>query len=718
MIQANPDRILLPAGLLTSGADPAVQLALLAAIVESSDDAIISMTLDGRVVSWNAGAARIFGHSPQEAIGQSITLIVPPELHTDEQRILEEIRSGRRIDHYDTVRVTRDGRRIDISLTVSPVRDARGVIVGASKVARDVSERKGAERALRESETLLTAETQALTRLSKLSARLWRSRQLAEGLDEMLAAVCELLGADKGNAQLLDGSSKVLSIVAQRGFEPDFLTFFARVTDSDDSACALALRLVERVIIEDTETEPSFAPLRASARAADFRAVISSPLVGSDGACLGIVSTHFRAPYRPSARELERLDLYLRQASDFIQRCRLEQSLRQSEQALREADRRKNEFLALLAHELRNPLAPIRYAVAAANKPGRTAEQQRRAEEVIDRQVTHMSRLLDDLLDISRITRGTLELKRSRTELSSVIAAAIETARPLIDAKGHELSLELPRHPVQLEADAVRLAQVFANLLINAAKYTDPGGQIRLCAAQQGAEVTVTVRDNGIGITADSVPHLFTLFSQPHRARGHPQDGLGVGLALVRGLVALHGGHVMVDSGGEGRGSEFIVRLPLGKPNRQAVAAPAPAADDSRASALRILVVDDSRDAADTCATLLELSGHHVEKAYGGFRALEIAAEFRPQVVLLDIGLPDIDGYSLARSIRAEPWGADTLLVAVTGWGHEDDRRRALDAGFDRHLTKPVAVEALDALLGSLRLPAPALSERGAQQSV
>jgi PAS domain S-box-containing protein len=720
MRQANPDRILLPARLLTSGNDPAVQRALLAAIVESSDDAIVSMTPEGRIVSWNAGAVRIFGYAPEEAIGQSVTLIVPPELHSDEQRILEEIRSGRRIDHYDTVRVTRDGRRIDISLTVSPVRDARGVIIGASKVARDVSERKRAERALRESEALLSAETQALTRLSKLSARLWRSRQLAEGLDEMLAAVCELLGANKGNVQLLDGRSKVLSIVAQRGFEPHFLTFFARVTDSDDSACALALRLGERVIVEDTETDPSFAPLRSSARAADFRAVISSPLIGSDGACLGIVSTHFRAPYRPGARELERLDLYLRQASDFIQRCRLEQSLRESEQALREADRRKNEFLALLAHELRNPLAPIRYAVAAANKHGRTAEQQRRAEEVIDRQVAHMSRLLDDLLDISRITRGTLELKRSRTELTSVIGAAIETARPLIDAKGHKLSLELPRHAVQLEADAVRLAQVFANLLINAAKYTDPGGEILLCAAQEGAEVTVAVRDNGIGIPAESVPHLFTLFSQPHRSRGHPQDGLGVGLALVRGLLALHGGGVTVHSDGEGRGSEFIVRLPLGKPMRQAIAepAPAPAGDDSRAATLRILVVDDSRDAADTCATLLELSGHHVEKAYGGFRALEIAAEFRPQVVLLDIGLPDIDGYTLARSIRSEPWGAEMLLIAVTGWGHEEDRRRALDAGFDRHLTKPVAVEALDALLGSLRLPAPALSERGAQQSV
>lgn len=503
--------------------------ALLAAIVESSDDAIVSKTLEGRILSWNAGAARIFGYEAAEVIGKPITIIIPPELHDEERQILEQVRSGRRIDHFDTVRVTKDGRRVDISLTVSPVRDARGAVIGASKVARDITERKRAE------------------------------------------------------------------------------------------------------------------------------------------------------------------------------------------QALRDADRRKDEFLAMLAHELRNPLAPIRYALAAARMPGRTAEQRRRAEEVVERQVAHMSRLLDDLLDVSRVTRGTLVLKKSRTELTSVIGAAIETARPYIDAKQHRLSLELPTQPVQLEADAVRLAQVFVNLLINAAKYTDPGGDIRVRATQLANEVLVAVRDNGIGIPPAVMPRLFTLFSRADPSGARTPEGLGVGLALVRGLIALHGGAVTASSEGAGRGSEFTVRLPLGLAMADTADEEPRSGDDPSGALCRILVVDDSRDAADTCATLLELSGHRVQTAYSGRRALEIGSTFHPQALLMDIGLPDIDGYQLARTIRASSWGRDILLIAVTGWGQEDDRRRALEAGFDHHLTKPAEAEALDALLRAHGAAPPAASQQPAQ---
>jgi PAS domain S-box-containing protein len=509
--------------------DYSVQLALLAAIVASSDDAIVSKTLDGHIQSWNAGATRIFGYQSDEVIGKPITIIIPPELHDEERRILEKVRSGERIDHFDTIRLTKDGRRIAISLTVSPIRDSRGTIVGASKVARDISERKAAEQALRASE----------------------------------------------------------------------------------------------------------------------------------------------------------------------------QRLRASEEALRDADRRKDEFLALLAHELRNPLAPIRYALAMNKKEGRTSEQQRRAEEIIERQVTHMSRLLDDLLDVSRITRGTLELKRTPTELTLIIGSAIETARPILDAKHHALSLDLPEEAVRLEADPVRLAQVFSNLLINAAKYTDPGGQIQLRATQQAGELTIAVRDNGMGISQDMMPRLFMLFSQAPSALGRAEGGLGVGLSLVRGLIALHGGSVKALSEGPGRGSEFIVRIPvgapLGAPEIEATSdVPVPGAG------LKILVVDDSRDAADTCAMLLELSGHHVQTAYTGQRALELAETFRPHVLLLDIGLPDLDGYQLAKKVRATSWGRGAVLVAVTGWGQEQDRRRAFDAGFDHHLTKPIAADTVESLLQSL----------------
>jgi PAS domain S-box-containing protein len=501
-----------------------VQRSLLAAIVESSDDAIVSKTLEGRILSWNAGATRIFGYEPDEAIGKPITIIIPPELFEEERQILAKISRGERIDHFDTIRLTRDGRRIAISLTVSPVRDANGTVIGASKVARDVSERKRAELALKH-----------------------------------------------------------------------------------------------------------------------------------------------------------------------------------SQEALREADRRKDEFLALLAHELRNPLAPIRYALAANKRSGRTPEQRQQAEEIIERQVTHMSHLLDDLLDVSRITRGTLQLKKGPTELSSVIAAAVETARPILNAKRHALSLGLPEDTVRLDADPVRLAQVFSNLLINAAKYTDPGGAVCLEVRQESDDVVVYIRDNGIGIDAEMLPRLFTVFTQANTTAARAEGGLGVGLSLVRGLVTLHGGTVTAQSDGLGKGSAFIVRLPAGEPATHpgCLATEKPEAGEG----LKILVVDDNRDAADSCAMLLELSGHHVQTAYNGHQALEFAESFAPQAVLLDIGLPDVSGYELARKIRAAAWGHDLTLVAVTGWGQEEDRKRALEAGFDRHLVKPIAPEALDALLHSLTTP-------------
>jgi len=461
------------------------------------------------------------------------------------------------------------------------------------------------------------------------------------------------------------------------------------------------LRSGTRVIIEDVEADPGYAPFRAIARAAGYRAVVSTPLLGFDGAPLGAISTHFRAVHRPSEQELHRLDLYLRQATDFIQHSRMEQALRRSEQALREADRRKDEFLALIAHELRNPLAPILYSLAALKKTGHGARQQLHAEQVIERQVLHMSRLLDDLLDVSRITRGRLELKRTTVELAGVLDAAIEAARPLLDERHHRLSVELPEQPLRLEGDPVRLAQVFSNLLINAAKYTDPGGQVHLRAVRAGTEIAVAVRDNGAGIAAEVLPRLFTPFSPGAAAGQYPSGGLGLGLSLVRGLVERHGGRVEARSAGVGQGSEFIVHLPLGASDLQEPPAPRPTPQATPMSRLRVLVIDDNRDAADSCGALLELSGHEVQTAYSAHDGYLLAEAFRPDVLLLDIGLPDVDGYALARRIRAMYWGRDLTLVALTGWGQEADKRRAREAGFDHHLTKPVTFQQLDALLRS-----------------
>jgi PAS domain S-box-containing protein len=676
-----------------------IQRALLAAIVDSSEDAIVSKTLDGRILSWNTGAERLFGYKAEEVVGKPITVIIPPELHEEERGILDKLRRGERIDHFETTRLRKDGHRLQVSLTVSPVRNRRGEIVAASKVARDISERAVADQLLRERQSLLSAEADALGKLNDWTGRLWRCRDLANGLDEMLGIVIELLAADKGNVQLLDHERAVLKIVAQRGFDADFLDFFREVSAEDHSACGRALRSGKRVLIEDVEEDPDYAPMRPVARAANYRSVLTTPLTSVDGTSLGMLSVHFAKAHRSKESDLRRLDLFVRQASEFILRCRMEEDLRKGEQALRDADRRKDEFLALLAHELRNPLAPVRYAIATIKKAGRSPEQQKRAEAVIERQVDHMSRLLDDLLDVSRITRGSLELKKTRTELTLVIGTAIDAARPLFESKRHQLSLDLPKQAIALEADPVRLAQVFSNLLINAAKYTDPGGHIALRAVQQDKEVSISVCDDGIGLSPEMIPRLFTLFFQTQSDLDRSEGGIGVGLALVRGLVTLHGGTVEARSGGLHKGSEFLVRLPIGVPAAHEPTTEHPAG--GRAP-LKVLVVDDNRDAAESCAALLSLNDHQVRMAFDGQHAIETASTFHPDVLLLDIGLPDMSGYQVATKIRAMSWAATVVLIAVTGWGQHEDKRRAVEAGFDHHMTKPISGEALESLLNSL----------------
>ncbi len=675
--------------------------ARLAAVVDSSDDAIVSKTLEGRIQSWNAAAERLFGYTAAEVIGKPIMIIVPPELQAEERQILERLKRGERIDHFETVRLAKDGHRVPISLTVSPVRDPQGIIVGASKIARDISERQRAERELRLTQGQLKAHADALAKLNECTARLWSCHTLQSGLEEILKTVVNLLGADKGHMQLLDDSGRALHIAAELGF--DFLQACREVTLENNSAPARALRLQARIIVEDIETDPASESLRPVARAADYRAVVSTPLIGPDGILVGMLSTYFKAAHRPSLQELGIVDLFARHACDFIRRCTIEQALRLREASLREGDRRKDEFLALLAHELRNPLAPVRYALAAMRKPGLTSVQRVRANEVIERQVVHMTHLLDDLLDVSRITRGSIELKRSSTELALVIGSAIDAARPALDAKQHDLCLELPAAPVYLEADAVRLTQVFANLLINAAKYTDPNGAIRVQAVHEGNDLAISIRDNGIGIAPEMLPRLFTLFTQARPALERSEGGLGVGLALVRGIVTLHGGRVEARSAGLNQGSEFVVHLPLITPVPVPVGATPAAKVRPANDGLDVMIIDDNQDVADSCATLLELSGHRVRTAYSARDGLELARSLQPEVMLLDIGLPDMSGYELATTIRAAPWGRETILVAVTGWGQEADRERAFRCGFDHHLTKPISTDALESLLQSMR---------------
>lgn len=386
---------------------------------------------------------------------------------------------------------------------------------------------------------------------------------------------------------------------------------------------------------------------------------------------------------------------------DITERKHSEDQWQEISERLAQADRRKDEFLATLAHELRNPLAPMRNVVELLKLQTLDAGQLRWTREVLERQLQHLTHLVDDLLEISRITQGKLELRRQCVTLAQAVNGALEAAAPLVQAAAHELTVELPKDPILLDADPTRLTQIILNLLNNATKYTPPGGRIWLSIQQTGQHATVSVRDSGLGIPREHLGTIFEMFSQLTPALERSQGGLGIGLALVRGLVELHGGTVSAHSGGPGLGSEFVVTLPLAQ-GHSAAPMKTDKLDDDISRAKRILVVDDNEDAAESLEMLLGLQGHEVRSAGDGMAALRLAGEFLPELTLLDIGLPKLNGYEVAKLIRQQPWGANMLLVAVTGWGQAQDKQAADAAGFDRHLTKPVNPEDLMSILSGM----------------
>ena len=377
---------------------------------------------------------------------------------------------------------------------------------------------------------------------------------------------------------------------------------------------------------------------------------------------------------------------------------------RRAEKALKDADKKKDEFLATLAHELRNPLVPIRNGLKVLQLAGNNPVMAENTRSMMDQALNQMVRLVDDLLDASRITTGKLQLRKEWAELAAVVQSAVETSRPLIDERGHKLTVTLPPAPVLLDADPIRMAQVFSNLLNNAAKYSEEGGHIALTAELHGEEVIVRVTDRGIGIPADHLPHIFEMFMQVDTSFERSQGGLGIGLSLVKGLVEMHGGRIEAHSDGPGRGSEFVVRLPV------VITQPSPglhpAIDDREkappAAKCRILIVDDNSLSSKSTAMLLRLMGYEIATAFDGSEGIEIARTFRPDVILLDIGLPKVNGYEAARRIREQPWGKSILMIAVTGYGQDEDRRRSLEAGFDYHMIKPVNLVELEKTLTEL----------------
>ena len=584
--------------------------------------------------------------SMREAIGKTDSDLFPAE----DAAVLVEIKravmrsgEGRR----QTVSVRTQGMQRYFDLLVEPNFGPDGSIDGVRCASLDVTERKTAELAVLDREARLATLADAMPQL------VWIGRSDGE-LEYVNQRLCEYVGLSSDAAKRHD--------VWRQTIHPED-------RDKNMAVWSQAISMGEAYTLEQR-------------------------LRRHDG-----VYRWFLVRAQPERDSAGRVIRWYGTSTDIDDAKRLERHLLAQEAALREVDARKDRFLATLSHELRNPLAPIRNAAQILGSTALPPERLRWAQAVIQRQVKHMSWLLDDLLDVARITQGKLELKKTRVSLTSIVDAAVEAARPLLDEKRHHLIVDLPPEVPTLEADPLRLAQVVSNLLNNAAKYTDSGGRIELSARVAMRMVSLTVKDNGIGIPPQSLDRIFDMFAQIDSQSSRTEGGLGIGLSLVKGLVEMHGGTTDVASGGIGQGSEFTVNLPLPARDMDAAQTAPPDAVAADATGRRVLIADDNKDAADSLAMLLEIDGHEVRVAHSGHAALALAQTFRPEIALLDIGMPELSGYQVAAALRKEPWGKAMQLIALTGWGQESDRRRTKAAGFDWHLTKPIDVDMLYTVL-------------------
>lgn len=803
----------------------------LAAIVESSEDAIIAKTLEGIITSWNQGAEKLYGYSQAEAVGQPFSILVPEGQEKEVEETARYLRQGDRLEHFETVRRRKDGSVVDVSVGYSPIKDREGRIIGTSVIARDISAKKRNEEALRRS-TLAVRENEERLRLSLDAGRMgiWDWNLLTNDLkwSENLEPIHGLApGTFKGTFQAFqelvhpDDREPLQKAIAQSlngqtGFELEFRTsrpdgqvqWMAGKGKVFHDETGRPVRMVG-VGMDISERKQSQERQRRAEMAARFLAEASATLAGivdirttlqevarlavpffadwcvvdlfePENSLVRVAMAHVdprkvelanelhrRYPPDPkspigawnilrtgtsqriaeisddlleanlrdpeqlrivrelglrsylgvpirvrdrvlgaflftaaeSGRHYDENDLSL--AEDLAHRTGVAMENAKLYEALRESDRRKNEFLAVLAHELRNPLAPVRNALHVLKMPQADPVVREQVRAMAERQVYHLTRLVDDLLDVSRIMRGKIELRIERIEVATLIQRAVETARPTIDAEEHELTILLPSEPTWLNADLVRMSQVVSNLLQNAARYTERGGKIHLTAGAEGGELFLRVRDNGIGIAPEAMPHLFQMFMQASPGAPRSQGGLGIGLTLVKSLVELHQGKVEVHSAGLGQGSEFVVRLPLAAPEI-AHSPKVPPCAETTPPRCKLLIIDDNRDAADSLGMVLGLEGHSVEVAYDGVQGLQAVQGRMPEVVFLDLGMPGMNGFEIARRLRAMTGGDRIFLVALTGWGQEQDRERTRQAGFDLHLTKPVEPGALRKLIASI----------------
>lgn len=563
-----------------------------------------------------------------------------------------------------------------------------------------ISERERIDATLRETQEQLEAEVAALNRLQELSTLLLTIPDLSSALTEILQAATDLNQADMGYIRLYDPERKVLSIEVHQGFDEVFIDRFKTVDGSDDSPCARALRSKRRVMVEDIHAEEQSSIDLHAAELGQYRAIQTTPLFSREGKPLGVLSIHFRFP-RTAKQRSGMLDLFARQAADFIE------SLRITEQ-LRDADRRKDEFIATLSHELRNPLAAIDSAAMLLESVQLDSAKRDWTIQVVRRQCRTMKILLDDLLDVTRFTLGRVTLKKQTLTLASVIDSAVETTQSLMDEANHTLSVTKPPPSLMVSADPIRLTQVFSNLLSNAAKYTEAGGKIALDVQRIPEGVRISVTDNGIGIDPACLEEIFGMFSQAKGTRHAMAGGLGIGLALVRAIAQLHDGRAYATSQGLGQGCAFHVELPVARSEvtpemtpglPEATQTPLPDAESQAKTRFRILVADDNEAAAMAISMLLQRDGHEILIVNDGAAAVQEAEKFRPDIALLDIGMPHLSGYEVARRIRASDWGSAMRLIAATGWGQDKDKKLAEEAGFDAHLTKPINFKHLLALI-------------------
>src|SRR5262245_47852394 len=578
-----------------------------------------------------------------------------------------------------------------------------------ARQAAEMIERRRHEDALRDSERRLSAELADTQLLQRLSAQLIEGQGSGSMYETLVDAAKSIMHSDFAAMQMLypdRGPRGELHLIASRGFDDAARRRLEWVRADANNTCGRALRTGERVIVPDlAQCEFMAGTIDQAVRIeAGIRAAQTTPLVSRSGKILGMITTHWSVPHQPSDRDLRLFDILARQAADLIERTQSDDALRRSESQLKEADRLKDEFLATLAHELRNPLAPLRTSLELIRLPDNTREEVEEIRVMMEEQVALLVRLVDDLLDVSRITSGKIRLQRQPSLLASLVGTAVQANRAAIDAGQVTLTVVLPEIPVRLDVDPTRFVQVISNVLNNAIKFTDPGGEIRVAAelvrSTDGLndEVVMRITDSGVGIPREMLPRVFELFAQGETTAHRSHTGLGIGLALSRRLIEMHGGSIDAHSDGPGSGATFTLRMPVSRTveDRRPSVPPPLALRISR----RVVVIDDSPAAARSIQRLVTALGGKCLVAHSGETGLAHIRELRPDIVILDIGMPRLDGYETCRRIREE-FGSNVLIVALTGWGQDRDKQNAMEAGFDVHLTKPADPVVLEQLLAS-----------------